>query len=145
MGTFETPYDADLLLEDGGSAITSSAAGSGGIIDLGGPGRVNGVVVADVSAIDFATGDETYELMIQFSDDASFTGDAKHTLSLPLGDARDGMANNKETGRRFIPFMNESNDDDVADTLVSYRYMRLYVAVAGTTPSITLKAYASIL
>ena len=133
------PVDDDLLLK-ASAAVTSSAAGS--LILALGDGLVQGNVVVDVSAIDIASNDESFWIMLQGSPDADFgtAGNivelgaihigAKET-KLSTSDADDAI------GRYIMPFRTERNG-------TIYPNVRLYTVVAGTTPTITYKAWATI-
>lgn len=132
------PYDDNLLLK-ASAAVTSSAAGSL-ILDLG-DAICEGVVVIDVSAIDTTSNDEQYEIFAQGSPDSGF-GTAANIVelcSIQIGDntpKRTDADGTDTTGRYILHFRNERNG-------TVYRYFRLYTAVAGTTPTITYKAWAS--
>lgn len=136
-------FDAATQLKDAGAITASAAAQVGGadkILDLG-DAFVEGSVVADISAIDFGTEDETYEIQLQFSDVADFsTGTPDiHAVSLPLGDARNGMTDQAKVGRKVIPFNNRFVDANGAPK--NYRYMRAYTVAGGDSPSIDYVAY----
>lgn len=128
-------YDTLLQLEDGAAAITASGAGSA-ILDIG-DARMRGDVVIDVSAIDTVTGDETYTIHAQFSSSSSFASDIELGPSIQLSAAAVGGSDVvPDAGRYVLPVVN------VLDTR-QYQYMRLFVVVAGTTPSITFEAFLS--
>ena len=135
----ETQYtlDVDLELEDGAAAITADGAGSA-ILDLDSTApRTRGDIVLDVSAMDITTGDETYTIMAQGSSSATFASTIQELACIRVGDGSAISSTidvNDSTGRFVLPFINERNG-------TSYRYLRLYVDVAGTTPSITFKAW----
>ena len=127
-------FDALLELEDGAAAITSSGAGSD-IRNLG-TGFVQGVIRADVSACKVSAGDENYRVGVQLStesDFATFVGDESQALE--LGDATT-LEGNRDlgAGQYMIRCSNEVDG-------VVYPYIRLFLTIAGTSPSITLKAY----
>lgn len=136
-------YDNALLIRAAGAAITATETGSV-ILDLGaggdgaGASLVDGALIADVTAIDVATGDEGYTFILEGSPDATFGTAANITVlamqkiggatgAAPLGTA-DGA------GRFLIPFRNERNG-------TVYRYVRLYTVIAGTSPSLTFSAF----
>lgn len=117
-------FDIKLLLKDAG-AVTADAAGTvaaaAKVLDLGDAAYVGDGVqaVIDVSALDTSSGDETYDVMIQGATDAAFTTPvalAKRTI--------------KNTGRHDLPFSNAMPDGTYL------RYLRTFIDVAGTTPSI---------
>lgn len=139
----ETHYtlDADLQLEDGDGAITSSAAGAVGgsakIVDLGEDVRIRGDVVIDISAIDHTNDDETYELIVQGSTSATFADTIVNLASLNTNAAGAGVGGadvEPASGRYVLGVSNLFNS-----TL--YRYLRINAVVGGTTPSVTYKAW----
>jgi hypothetical protein len=133
-------FDKDMQLADGG-AITASAAaqvlGADKILDLG-AGRLDGVAVVDISAIDTVTGDEKYELELQHSNSATFASGVVTGSTLKVGGTTAVPGNSAATGvgRFELPFCNELQG-------VIYRYLRLYRRIAGTTPSITNTAWVA--
>lgn len=132
------PVDDNLLLK-ASAAVTSSAAGSL-ILDLG-DALMEGTVVIDVSAMDIVSNDEQYDIVMQGSPDATFgtAGNIVELGSITLGckEAKrtDGDADDT-TGRFLLNVLNVRNG-------TVYRYFRLYTVVAGTTPTITYKAWLS--
>lgn len=129
-------YDLALRLKDAGAVTASGNATVGGsaqVLDLG-EGRFDGRAVCDVSAIDVATGDESYVLQLQGSLVANFASGVVALASKQLGGATPtGNSAASVVGRYEIPFANEENG-------VRYRYVRLRYVIAGTTPSINLTA-----
>lgn len=133
-------YDNALLIRALAAAITATETGSV-ILDMG-SGFCEGDLVIDYSGLDVATGDEAYTFMLEGSPDATFGTAANITVlamqriggatgATPVGTA-DAAA-----GRIVLPFRNERNG-------TTYRYMRLYTLLAGTTPSIVFKAFLAI-
>jgi hypothetical protein len=140
--------DTLLELEDGAGAFTASAAGSD-ILDMGatnvghnndaGPGRVTGDIMIDVTAMDIVSNDEIYDIVLQGSPDALFDTAANvqelAAISLGCSEAKRTDSDKDDViGRYKIPVRNEFME-------TVYRYLRLYVVAAGTTPSITFTAY----
>lgn len=122
-------FDYDLQLKDAGLVAADAAATVGGsakILDLG-EARFDGRVIIDVSAIEVATGDESYRIKAQFSDSATFASGVIGGPQWHLGDSSVliGESADSATGRYELPFTNEING-------TTYRYMRLYTDVAGT-------------
>jgi hypothetical protein len=118
-------YDNLLLLKDAGAVTADGAATVGGqarVVDVG-LGRFDAVAVIDSSALDLADANETYRVMIQGSTDSAFT------TPVELGS---GLVT--VVGRREIRFLNE-----IGGTI--YRYLRAYIDVSGTTPSINCTIY----
>lgn len=129
-------YDNALLIRATGAAITSTETGSV-ILDVG-AGLFGGFLVADITAIDTTTGDEAYSLMLEGSPDAAFgtAGNIRVVSELRIGGATFTTPNGAAdgVGRFAIPFRNERNG-------TTYRYLRLYTLIAGTSPSITFSAF----
>lgn len=138
MGQRVYNIDIELLLADGAAPVTAdgvSQVASANVSKKLGAGRFEGVLVIDVTAIDIASADEVYHLCLQGSADSAFT--TRETLaqiSLGATAARPGGAVNSIVGRYEVPFTTEQHD-------TVYDWARLYVDVAGTTPSITFKAW----
>lgn len=128
-------FDVELELADGAAAVTSTAGGlvdaAAAVIDFR-----NGATLGDqtpltefelhvyVSALDTASGNETYVLTLEVSDDSTFaTGVAvKETITVTATGRYVRKGNNEEGG-------------------TIYRYARIKATLAGTTPSITYTAY----
>lgn len=128
-------YDSLLELEDGAAAITADGAGSA-VLDLG-TGHVSGDIVLDVSAIDATTGDELYTIFAQLSDSATIASGIEHACAIQLGGVTGALGQRDVSslaGRFVMPFQNQLSTR-------RYRYLRLYVDVSGTSPSITFVAY----
>lgn len=125
-------FDAELQLKDAGLIAASGIAdvdGADAILDLG-SAYFSGMLNVDISAIELATGDETYTLVLEFSNSASFASGIAQGPSLVLGDASGGAAMANATvdsvvGRHTLGFSNQ-----LAGTI--YRYVRLAVVVGGT-------------
>lgn len=120
------PYDANLVLHDG-SAITSDGAGSAAYFDVGGQVRFPSVAVINVTAIDAASTDETYDVIIEGSNATNFS------TKVQLGSMT--ISRSITAPQRFtIPF-----DNDQGGTV--YQYVRVYFDVGGTTPSISANVF----
>lgn len=140
------PIDEANALSDGAAAYTSDGAGQVGgaaaVLDMGtdgpkapgGPPYSEGHIVLNVSAMSVAGGDESYTLRLQGSDTADFA--AFYELSAwTLGDAAaTGNDGDLATGGYRFPACNQIGEQ-------SFRYLRLYVDVAGAAPSVTFKAW----
>lgn len=125
-------YDAALQLKDAGLVAASAAAQVGGsnkIIDVG-LAFLSAVVVIQVSAIEIATGNEEYDIVLQGSNSSSFASGIENLAAIQLGatGSRDGSAIDSLVGSYRLPFFNVQND-------VAYRYLRLYTVAAGTIAS----------
>lgn len=132
-------FDFTMRLKDAGAITADAAAQVGGaaaVLDLG-ASRVDGRVVIDVSAIDVSSGDELYNLKAQFSNSSTFASGVIGGPLLALGDSTVliGESADSVVGRYELPFTNEING-------TTYRYMRMYTDVTGTTPSINYVANA---
>jgi hypothetical protein len=128
-------FDADLEMKDAGLIAADAAwlvSSAAKILDLG-TGRVCGQVVVDVSALEIASGDERYTLIIQGSSSPTFASDIVILAAMPLGDGStigtafggSGVDVDDTTGRYVIPVCNERNN-------IYYRYLRGWTDVAGS-------------
>jgi len=148
-------YDAALQLSDGAVAMIASGfaqnGGTDGIIDLGGnqgvtpvqQARMDAALVVNVTALDTVTGDESYELWVLGSNAAGFTAGTVAVLGGMViggiaGKTTIGALNTvlDTTGMYEILFTNEQDN-------IKYQYIKLYLVIAGTTPSITLNAFVA--
>ena len=116
-------YDSTQVLKAAGLV----AADAGGTILTVGDATYRGIAVVDVSAIEIASNDERYVLVMQGSTSATFASDVQNLAALELGAAavRSGGAIASTVGRYELPFINEQNG-------VTYPYIRLYADVSGT-------------
>jgi hypothetical protein len=130
-------YTFDKLLEmkDAGLIAADAAWGVGGtakVLDVG-TGNFCGHCVVDISALEIASGDERYNLIIQGSSSATFASDVVILAMLPVGDGStiatafgsSGVDVDDLAGRYIIPFTNERNN-------IRYRYIRGFTDVTGT-------------
>ena len=122
-------FDADLEFKDAGLVASSAAAqvdSAAKVVDLG-KGLFEGNMIIDVTAIEVATGDESYKIAVELSDDSGFSaGTEFEKCSLTLGDATvHGGDVDSATGRYTLPFNNRAADGTL------YRYARVYTTVAG--------------
>jgi len=141
MGSRTYNQDAELIFHDGAAAITADSdgqvAGADKIHDVG-QARFEAVMLIDVSAIDIVSNDERYVVLVQGSSSPTFASNIENLAAIELGatEVRSGGAKDSTIGRYELPFCNEQDSE-------IYRYLRIYVDVAGTTPSLTFKAWAS--
>jgi len=120
--------DAGLIAADGAWQV----GGSNKILDVG-DALFQGNCVVDFSALEIASGDERYTIIIQGSNSPTFASDIAILAALPVGDGStiaaafggSGVDVDDATGRYVVPFSNERNG-----TL--YRYIRGWTDVAGT-------------
>ncbi|MBD9540110.1 hypothetical protein IB276_11660 [Ensifer sp. ENS04] len=138
MGQRIYNQDLELILADGAAAIVAD-----GVTQVGGaaaskklgPGRFEGVLIIDVSAIDVAGADEVYHLCLQGAADSAFTTkEILAQISLGATAVRPGGAVTSVIGRYEIPFITEQHD-------TVYDWVRLHVDGTGATFSITMKAW----
>jgi len=136
-----TPDDR-LLLHTG--AKTSSGAGSVAYIDLGSNPAEFIKVFLDVTAIDIASNDEIYSIVLQGSNTTAFTDSGIADLATKQLGAKETKITDCDkddyTGRFAFGAFNI--DYSAANTPVKYRYIRLYVVAAIASSSITFTAYA---
>lgn len=124
--------DTLLQLKDAGAVGASAAATVGGsakVLDLG-AGFVEGNIVLDVSALEIASADESYDIVVQLSPDSNFgtAGNIIEQCAKHLGakaTKRTDCDKDDATGRYVLPVTNENRG-------TVYRYLRLYTVVAGT-------------
>lgn len=132
MGSRTYSFDADLELKDAGLVAASAAAqvaGADKIIAIGNA-RMDGVVVLDVDAIEIASNDEEYDIILQGSLVSNFASGIQNLAQMNVGanEVRQGGAIDSLVGRYEMPFTNEQAG-------VTYPYVRLYTAVAGAIAS----------
>lgn len=115
------PLDEALRME---TALNKTASGSGTSLDQGALYNPGGVgqpmgIVCSITTLDTTTGDETYKLTMEESDDDSSYSDCGPIITVTA------------TGMVTVP------------GFVSKRYIRLKETLAGTTPILTLDAWAT--
>jgi hypothetical protein len=123
-------YDAATILKDAGlvaatgNATVNSVAQ---ILDIG-DGAVIGQVVLDVTAIESATGDERFTVILQGSNSSSFASGVVNLASMEFGALAaltGGPSAAPVIGRYEMGFSN-------TQSYTNYRYVRIRVVVAGT-------------
>jgi len=139
MGQRTYTPDKELHFKDAGAisadGVTQVAAAN--VIKDVGAGRAEMVMLIDVTAIDIANADEEYNIIVQGSNDSGFASGIENLAMLNLGAtaARKGGAQDSTIGRYELPFPTEQDDQP-------YKYIRCYVDVGGTSPSIDFTAWA---
>ena len=123
----KTLDDSGLTLK-ASAAVGASAAGTVSA-DLG-AGFVEGNLLIDVTGIEIADNDETYDIILQLSSDSDFgtAANIREKIGLHLGakeTKRSDCDADDVIGRYIVPFNN-----DFAGTI--YRYARIYTVVGGT-------------
>lgn len=124
-------FDAAMRFKDAGLVGASAAAQVGGsakIVDLG-TGLFKGCMILDVSAIEIASTDESYTIVVQLSNDADFgtAGNIVEACEIHLGakaTKKTDSDRDDTTGRYKLYF---DNENDAA----LFRYARVYTVVAG--------------
>lgn len=138
MGQRTYNQDAELILADGAAAMTADGVtqvASANVSKQLGPGRFEGVLIIDVSAIDIVSNDEVYHICLQGASTSAFsTKEIVAQMSLGATEVRPGGAIDSTPGRYEIPFQTEQDG-------IVYDWVRLHVDLNGTTPSITFKAW----
>ena len=120
-------FPLDALQIFGESENITASGVIGDVVDLKGYGFGQGSCVFDVILAEDGDGDETYEVVLELSDDLAF--------SVPVAYGSRAITRG-QLGRDFFPMNNQVNE-----TL--YRYARLSGVLAGTTPSLTVTAFLS--
>jgi len=119
----QVTYDNLLNLKAAG-LVAASEAGSL-VLDLG-DAFMSGYLVIDVTALEVATGDEIYTIMLEGSNVAALaTGSVVVAVAPPMGNSAAPADADTAVGRFVVPFTNEQNGE-------TYRYMRIYTLVVGT-------------
>ncbi|MCP4251061.1 MAG: hypothetical protein GY778_28825 [bacterium] len=155
---FSVTPDVETQLKDAGAVTASGAAqvaASDKVLDFGnitsGPAveqvaYTRGDLVVDISALDFGSSDEFYQIVYQLSDDASGNGvgfdlgdtvvnKAVVAVGLAGGVAGSGADDDSEAPQRKVIGVDNEFDGD------SFRFARLFTVVGGTTPSIDYTAF----
>lgn len=124
-------YDGDLELKAAG--LVAATANGSLILDVG-TGLLDAFAVIDVTALEIASNDESYEVVIQGSSDSDFSVAANicPLASITLGDKAAtrlaagvlALGTDGTVGRYALPFRNEQNG-------TTYRYIRLKTIVSG--------------
>lgn len=132
MGSRTYSFDADMQLKDAGLVAASAAAqvaGGDKVLNLGNA-RMDGMVVIDASAIEVASADEEYDIILQGSTVASFASNIQSLAQMNMGATavRQGGSISSLAGRYEMPFTNEQAD-------IIYPYVRLFTVVAGSIAS----------
>lgn len=141
------PFDTELQLHDGATAVTADGAGQVGgaakIIDMIGAANFTADLVIQVTALDITTGDESYEFLLQGSSSATFASDIATLGRIKLGDSTtlgSGVSADSAIGTHVAGVHNHVTQ---VGGVSSYRYIRVFIDVTGTTPSFTGKIYLS--
>ncbi len=132
--------DTLLQLKDAGALTANTdptqVAGADAIINVG-EGRMAGTLLLDSTVAKVSAGDEKYTLTPVYSSSATFASDIVEGPAMILGDATVlGGDIDLAVGRFEIPISNVFNG-------LAYKYMKLKLTVAGTSPSINFIAHVA--
>lgn len=121
----------DTLLELKAAGLIAASAAVATVLDLGAGQVYHADLIVDVTALEIASNDEIYDIVVQGTNTAAFADDTdiEDLLSITLAAAevqRTDCNRDSVIGRYVLPFRNVGS----AGTL--YRYVRLYTVVAGT-------------
>jgi len=127
----------NFTLDDSGLTIKAAglvgASAAGSVIATFGEGFVEGNIVIDVSALEIASDNEIYDIILQLSPDAAFgtAANIREKIALNLSASEEKRSDcdaDDIIGRYIVPFNNLH-----AGTI--YPYGRIYTVVAGTIDS----------
>ena len=135
-------YDALMLFKDAGLVAASAAAtvaAAAKVVDVG-TGLFKACMILDVSALEIASNDEIFDIVIQGSPDAAFTATGVvelAQLSLSAAEVKRTDCNRDDTAGRYKLYFDNEFDGSL------YRYIRVYTAVGGAVATgINYSAYA---
>jgi hypothetical protein len=136
----DATFDYLALMQDS-AAITASVVGKvasvAKIFDAG-QGRMDARLILDSTAVEVATGNEQYIVLVQGSSSSTCATDVWNLGAMVVGDSSVSLETvDSVIGRREIAFCNEVNG-------TTYRYLRVYFLLAGTTndsTGLTCSAY----
>lgn len=131
-------FDAATELKDAGAITSTAAAQVGGVNRVVNVGNalIDAVVNIDVDALDITTGDESYDIRIQGSTSATFASDVHNLVIHKAGDSSvTGETVDSVVGRRSYGLINSG------DGSTPLPYIRAYLTIAGTTPSINCRIW----
>ena len=135
-------YDANLVLKSAGLVAANTSETS---IDLGGKAGV-GLVFIDIDAIETASSDEGYEILIQGSTDDSVWYNLA-ARKVGAFETIDSETVDTAVGREVLPFRNVRRVPDTANGREQVlRYIRLRTVVEGAIATgINFTAFATML
>jgi hypothetical protein len=153
--TYATPFDIATAFANNQTLTVTGDLGPNTQLDIGGPvplpggvgsgaGRTDGIWVINITAMDFASADESYRFHLLGSNDVAFGNGNVDLLGFhDFAAASAGRiiptlmgASLAAPTRVYVPFVT------VRQGLV-YRYLRCRAVIAGTTPSLTLSSWLS--
>ena len=135
-------YDALMLFKDAGLVAASAAAtvaAAAKVVDVG-TGLFKACMILDVSALEIASNDEIFDIVIQGSPDAAFTATGVvelAQLSLSAAEVKRTDCNRDDAEGRYKLYFDNEFDGSL------YRYIRVYTVVDGAVATgINYSAYA---
>ena len=150
VGGSAYPFDASLAFCSAATLTATGYLGSPTQLDLG-QGRQSGIMVSDLSALDVTSGDESYRFFLLGSNDNAFGNGNVEILG--VADVAAASAGRliptiagasptiPMTGRAGsfieIPFTTQRLG-------IIYRYVRGYVVIGGTTPTVTVTSWLTL-
>jgi hypothetical protein len=144
------PFDAALAFCSAATLTSSGYLGSPTNVFLGN-GRQSGIMVGDLSALDVASGDESYRFFLLGSNDSAFgngnveilgvadvaAASAGRLLPTIAGVSPTIPAVGRAGSFIEIPFTNQRLG-------IIYAWARGYVLIGGTTPTVTLTSWLTL-
>lgn len=146
---YSVPYDASLDLTGGTNATFTATGYLNGTTNLDvGPGRVTGLWAMDISNMKVSVTDEVYKFHLMGSNDAAWGNGnvellayhdfaslvANRVVATILGASPAIPPTNIVGTEIAIPFSNLMQR-------IVYRYLRAYVVISGTSPTVTLRSW----
>lgn len=145
---FDVPFDAMLDLSGGSQTLAATGyMGAPNQIDIG-QGRLTGLMAIDISSIDVSSLDEAYKFCLLGSNDAAWgngnvellafhdvgAASAVRQIATILGASPAIPPAGAAGSMIFLPFTNLMQR-------IVYRYVRGYVVISGTTPTVTFRSW----
>jgi hypothetical protein len=150
VGGSAYPYDATLAFCSAATLTSTGYLGSPTTVAVGN-GRQSGIMVCDLSALDVASGDESYRFFLLGSNDAAFgngnveilgvadvaAASAGRLIPTIAGVSPTIPATGRVGGFLEIPFTNQRLG-------IIYANLRGYVVIGGTTPTVTITSWLTL-
>lgn len=135
-------FDSELEFKDAGLVAASAAAqvdSVAKVVDVG-TGLFKGCMILDVTALEIASDDEIYDIVVQGSSDSDFGTDTNivelAAMNLSAAEVKRTDCNKDDSTGRFKIYFDNENDGTFC------RYLRLYTVVAGAVATgINYSAY----
>lgn len=123
-------YDVELLLHSGTIAADGDGqvGGADKILDLGSTAKVAFDLLIRISAIEIASNDELYKIVLEGSNSATFASGIVNLVTLEVG-ALEALTPNVDVDSTTGVYV-LSGTNVLAGT--EYRYLRIFVDVTGT-------------